>query len=96
MDYLVVFIGGIVVGASVALFRTKTAAIKQLRKELKLPESLPKRVCPKCFQLKPWGPHLINFCDECAKENLAEHHATSMKNSRPRTMWGPVGDEQGS
>lgn len=26
--------------------------------------------CNKCGLLKPWGPHLINLCDDCVRSNL--------------------------
>lgn len=40
MDYVVVFIGGWLLGYAIAYSMTRITAIKQLRKELNLPETL--------------------------------------------------------
>lgn len=95
MDYLIVFLGGAMVGAFIALagaIRRNPTDNKQMRK------------CARCSEMKPWGQHLINFCDECVRKNLEEHTGTTNPYAngeaerakyRPRTMWGPQGEDQG-
>ena len=52
------------------------------------------RICAKCMKLKPWGPHLINLCEECLDANIKEHttnlyEGVEEERAKYRTMWGP-------
>lgn len=84
MDYLIVFIGGFLVGSIMALVRgakwMKFAAVKQLRKELNLPES------------SPLGGEV-----DTNPKAMADSYDKAIKdraNYKPRTMWGPKGEEK--